>query len=563
MIQARTTSVDDTRALAAEVAPLATPGRPASCWPATWARARPPSSRASPGAWASPSRSPAPPSSWSAPTRAASRSCTSTSTASSTSRSCTTWASPSCSTTAAVTVIEWGDVVAPALPADFLEVRLEPGDEDDDERLLSLRWVGPGWPPRVAGPPPGGRGLGRAAARPSVGDAVLGIETATTQVGCAVGGHEGVLAEFHSARGRRHVETLVPAIEFVCRQARVDLSRDLGRRRRHRPRPVQRAAGGRGHGQGHGPGPAGAHGRRVQPRPAGLPRPLQQPADRPRHRRPPGRALLRLLPPGAGRRPAAVALPAGHGRGAGVGAAGPGRGLPPGGRRRRPLPGRCSARWPGFDASGDRQRPTRRPPSLVELAHPRAIREEFVPPPELEPLYLRRSDAEINWDRDERSSRWCRRRAGRASRREPSELVVHLVPMRRRHLRSVLRIEAQVYPRPWSLGLFMSELALRNSRAYYVARVDGVVVGYGGLMVSGDDGHITTLAVDPAWHRRKIGSRLLLALAREGVSPGRGQPHPRGAGGQRRRPGALPAVRLRAPPASARTTTSRRTRMPW
>lgn len=48
-----------------------------------------------------------------------------------------------------VTVIEWGDVVAPALPADFLEVRMSPGD-DADERLLSFRWVGPAWPPRVA-----------------------------------------------------------------------------------------------------------------------------------------------------------------------------------------------------------------------------------------------------------------------------------------------------------------------------------------------------------------------------------------------------------------------------
>ncbi|HEX7276903.1 MAG TPA: tRNA (adenosine(37)-N6)-threonylcarbamoyltransferase complex ATPase subunit type 1 TsaE [Acidimicrobiales bacterium] len=48
-----------------------------------------------------------------------------------------------------VTVIEWGDVVAPALPADFLEVRMSPGD-DDDERLLSIRWVGSAWPPRAA-----------------------------------------------------------------------------------------------------------------------------------------------------------------------------------------------------------------------------------------------------------------------------------------------------------------------------------------------------------------------------------------------------------------------------
>ena len=56
---------------------------------------------------------------------------------------------------------------------------------------------------------------------------ILGIETATDQVGCAIGGHEGVLASFHAARGRRHAEILTPAIEFTCRQARVDL-REVG-----------------------------------------------------------------------------------------------------------------------------------------------------------------------------------------------------------------------------------------------------------------------------------------------------------------------------------------------
>lgn len=94
---------------------------------------------------------------------------------------------------------------------------------------------------------------------------------------------------------------------------------------------------------------------------------------------------------------------------------------------------------------------------------------------------------------------------------------VQIVAMRRRHLRSVLRIETQVYPRPWSTGLYLSELALRSTRAYYVARAQGVVIGYGGLMVSGDDGHITTLAVDPEWHRRKVATRLLLTLAGEAI----------------------------------------------
>ncbi len=52
---------------------------------------------------------------------------------------------------------------------------------------------------------------------------ILGIETATDQVGVAIGGHEGVIATFEVARGRRHAEILTPAIEFVCRQADVSI----------------------------------------------------------------------------------------------------------------------------------------------------------------------------------------------------------------------------------------------------------------------------------------------------------------------------------------------------
>lgn len=49
----------------------------------------------------------------------------------------------------AVALIEWGDVVEPVLPADLLEVLLE-GGEDEDERLLRLRPVGARWSNRMA-----------------------------------------------------------------------------------------------------------------------------------------------------------------------------------------------------------------------------------------------------------------------------------------------------------------------------------------------------------------------------------------------------------------------------
>jgi [ribosomal protein S18]-alanine N-acetyltransferase len=103
---------------------------------------------------------------------------------------------------------------------------------------------------------------------------------------------------------------------------------------------------------------------------------------------------------------------------------------------------------------------------------------------------------------------------------ETVEPTVHIQAMRRRHVRSVLKIEQEVYPRPWSASLFLSELALRSTRAYHIARIGRDLVGYAGLMMTLDDGHITTIAVDPRWHRNKIGTRLLLVLARDAIVRG-------------------------------------------
>jgi tRNA threonylcarbamoyladenosine biosynthesis protein TsaB len=56
---------------------------------------------------------------------------------------------------------------------------------------------------------------------------VLGLDTATPQVGCALGDDDGPVASFQLSRGRRHAETLVPAIDSLCRQSGIDLG-DVG-----------------------------------------------------------------------------------------------------------------------------------------------------------------------------------------------------------------------------------------------------------------------------------------------------------------------------------------------
>jgi tRNA threonylcarbamoyladenosine biosynthesis protein TsaE len=48
-----------------------------------------------------------------------------------------------------VTLIEWGEVVVPTLPPDYLEVRMSYGDDDDDRRI-ELIPVGPAWVGRSA-----------------------------------------------------------------------------------------------------------------------------------------------------------------------------------------------------------------------------------------------------------------------------------------------------------------------------------------------------------------------------------------------------------------------------
>jgi ribosomal-protein-alanine N-acetyltransferase len=103
---------------------------------------------------------------------------------------------------------------------------------------------------------------------------------------------------------------------------------------------------------------------------------------------------------------------------------------------------------------------------------------------------------------------------------EPSFVEVDVTKMRRRHLRKVLTIETRVYPRPWSASLFLSELAQRSTRSYIVARYEGEVVGYAGMMFTGLEAHITNIAVDPTFHGRKVGSRLLLTLITEAIARG-------------------------------------------
>ena len=53
---------------------------------------------------------------------------------------------------------------------------------------------------------------------------ILAIETATTAVAVALHDGVSVIAELTVAQGRRHAETLVPAIGFLCAQVQCSVN---------------------------------------------------------------------------------------------------------------------------------------------------------------------------------------------------------------------------------------------------------------------------------------------------------------------------------------------------
>jgi ribosomal-protein-alanine N-acetyltransferase len=98
--------------------------------------------------------------------------------------------------------------------------------------------------------------------------------------------------------------------------------------------------------------------------------------------------------------------------------------------------------------------------------------------------------------------------------------------MHKRHLRQVLPIEADAYPKSWSRSVFETELQQTRdgSRYYVVARCGREVVGYAGLWIvrdpDGDQAHVTNIVVASEHRRQGIARQLMLHLADEAVRLG-------------------------------------------
>lgn len=84
--------------------------------------------------------------------------------------------------------------------------------------------------------------------------------------------------------------------------------------------------------------------------------------------------------------------------------------------------------------------------------------------------------------------------------------------MTEKDIDGVLDIEREVFITPWSREAFVLEITENQLARYIVAEKDDIIVGYGGLWLILDEGHITNIAISSPYRGQGIGNLMIEKL---------------------------------------------------
>lgn len=90
--------------------------------------------------------------------------------------------------------------------------------------------------------------------------------------------------------------------------------------------------------------------------------------------------------------------------------------------------------------------------------------------------------------------------------------MIEIIPMTEEHIDGVLAVEEATFSIPWTRADFEREMRENAMAIYYVALLDGRVVGYAGMWHVITEGHITNVAVLEEVRGKGIGAKLMEQL---------------------------------------------------
>ena len=89
-------------------------------------------------------------------------------------------------------------------------------------------------------------------------------------------------------------------------------------------------------------------------------------------------------------------------------------------------------------------------------------------------------------------------------------------------IKNIAELDKRCFKMPWSEDSFRYEIKSNDLALYIVAEIETEIVGYAGMWLIVDEGHITNVAVSPDYRKKGIGEALVSVILdvseREGIS---------------------------------------------
>ena len=90
--------------------------------------------------------------------------------------------------------------------------------------------------------------------------------------------------------------------------------------------------------------------------------------------------------------------------------------------------------------------------------------------------------------------------------------MISFRPMSQADLDFVLEIEKKSFVNPVSKNKLIKEIDYNRLARYYIMLLDDVIIGYFGMWIISDEGHILNIAIDPNYRGKGYGNTLLKEL---------------------------------------------------